>query len=352
MKKLTTLILAAFMIFIPLSAQEDVIPIGESEYSEEELEELYGLFGDLGINIEDLVDDTNFDAEEYDDYLTYDEDLNELINAVNSVLEQMGEDTLPANASIEEVFDTIDRYNLLDEEDSASPKSVESRLYENAETQYKALVKDEADLLSDEEEKILLNEMTSLTEWGNVFFATADYSWSGSTEDLAATLYENEFGKGASGAIFIIDMNKRNIWIHSDGNVNKIVTPNYCQSITDNIYKMATGGDYYSCASKAFTQINTLLAGGKISQPMKHISNYLIALIIALIICYIYMKKSPKTKDEKAQPKGDPIFNGTLNDISVKEGRLTTRVIQSSSGGGSRGGGGGGHSGGGGGHSF
>ncbi|MEE3315202.1 MAG: TPM domain-containing protein [Treponema sp.] len=352
MKKLITLILAAFMIFIPLSAQEDVIPIGESEYSEEELEELYDLFGDLGINIEDLVGDTNFDAEEYDDYLTYDEDLNELINAVNSVLEQMGEDTLPANASIEEVFDTIDRYNLLDEEDSASPKSVESRLYENAETQYKALVKDDADLLSDDEEKTLLEEIIPITTWGNIFFTTADYAWSGAPEEVAADMYEATFGEGTNGAIFLINMGNRKLTVYSDGAMHKIITPNYCQSITDNVYKLATSGDYYSCASQVFAQISTLLAGGKISQPMKHISNYLIALILALIICYIYMRKSPKTNDEKAQPKADPIFNGTLNDISVKEGRLTTRVIQSSSGGGSRGGGGGGHSGGGGSHGF
>ena len=146
-------------------------------------------------------------------------------------------------------------------------------------------------------------------------------------------------------------MDRRWLQIHTDGSVNKIVTPNYCQSITDNVYKMATIGDYYSCVSEAFKQMTTLLEGGKISQPMKHASNALFAIIIAMIICYIYMKSNGKTESERYQKPASPVFNGSLNNLTVTKGRLTSVTHSSSSGGGSRGGGGG-HSGGGGGHGF
>ncbi len=230
--------------------------------------------------------------------------------------------------------------------------SYESRLYENRETGFKSLIHDGADLFTDAEEKALLDELIPITQWGNVCVQTVDDSRGMSAATLARTLYDNTFMPETSGTLFLIDMDNRELRIHSDGDVYKIINNSYANSITDNVYKMASAGDYYDCVSAAFKQIGTLLDGGKITQPMKHISNALIALMLALIICYIYMKKSPKTKDEKSQPRPEPVFNGALDNISVEKGHLRTRVIQSSSGGGSRGGGGGGHSGGGGGHRF
>ena len=228
--------------------------------------------------------------------------------------------------------------------------------YTNEETGYTAAVLDQADLLTDADEQLLLDEMIPLTEWGNAIFCSSTTDRGSSAQDLAATIYEELFGHGASGSIFLIDMYRRRLEIHSDGTVYQTITADYAQSITDNIYRMAGSGDYYSCAVEAFRQMNTLLAGGRIRQPMKHASNYLLALTLALLICYLYMERSPKTDDEKAQPKADPVFKGTLAGISVTPGRLTKRIIESSSrgSGGSHhsGGGGGGHSGGGGGHGF
>ncbi|MBP5359426.1 MAG: TPM domain-containing protein [Treponema sp.] len=223
--------------------------------------------------------------------------------------------------------------------------------YTNNETRYTAIVRDGANIMSDEEEKKLLDDIKALTQWGNAIVYTT-YEGSGSSaEDFAATVYEDTFAPGENGAIFLIDMDRRWLQIHTDGSVNKIVTPNYCQSITDNVYKMATIGDYYSCVSEAFKQMTTLLEGGKISQPMKHASNALFAIIIAMIICYIYMKSNGKTESERYQKPASPVFNGSLNNLTVTKGRLTSVTHSSSSGGGSRGGGGG-HSGGGGGHGF
>lgn len=254
-----------------------------------------------------------------------------------------------------------DEYGYSDSEDYEEPYEYEAEesssyglTYENGATGYQAYVLDKAGLLSETEEELLLEDMIPITDWGNAFFCTSTESRGSSARDLAATLYEETFGYGASGTIFFIDMGRRQLEIHSDGEVYKTITSDYAQTITDNIYRMASGGDYYACASEAFRQMKTLLAGGKIRQPMKHASNALLALALSLFICYLYMAGSSKTASEKAQPKAGPVFKGDISNLDVIPGKLTSRTIQSSSSGrsGFSGGGGGGHSGGGGGHSF
>ncbi|MBP5158548.1 MAG: TPM domain-containing protein [Treponema sp.] len=227
-------------------------------------------------------------------------------------------------------------------------------MYENEDTGYVMAVLDWADLLSDEEENLLLDEMYALTEWGNAIFCSAESAEGSSAQDLAASIYEDLFGYGESGAIFFVDMYRRRLEIHSDGEVYKTITSDYAQTITDNIYRMASEGDYYSCAVEAFRQMATLLAGGRIRQPMKHASNALLALALSLFFCYLYMAGKSRTASEKSQPKAGPVFKGAISGLDVIPGRLTSHVIQSSSGGRGSGhsGGGGGHSGGGGGHSF
>ncbi|MBR7079658.1 MAG: TPM domain-containing protein [Treponema sp.] len=338
MKKFVTLLLASFMFLVPLTAQEDVIPLS---------------------------------IEDSDDYYSIEEDFQDLLSEVNALLVSLGEDELPADADLDDVIEVLDKYGLLDEDESGDGLYLDDgassvvttgydddedlsalRLYLNEETGFEAYIADDAGLLSEKEKDALLNDLIPITQWGNACFFTSDKNYGVSTEELAAEFYEQLYEPDTSGTIFLVDMNERMLWIHSEGEVYKTINDNYAQTITDNVYKLASASDYYGCASKVFGQIGTLLSGGKIAQPMKHISNYLLALILALIICFIYMKSSSKTQDEKAQPKAEPIFNGTLANISVTKGRLTSRTIQSSSGGGSRGGGGGGHSGGGGGHRF
>ncbi len=415
MKKILTLIFAslfAFSFLAPLSAQETDIPLDTSFLDETEdvdlpghfnpdtgntaiiiddadiisdnreenlLDELipvtdysnvllYTLNDDLGMSTQELAEDFISSVHEESDsvvglfinmskndlYLYLSGDIREKISdtkiqtIVDSSLEPAGNGDF--YGCVKTAFNQISA--LLSEGSVSAP--YEPLTYTNSETSLSAKVMDEADLLSAEEEKMLLSEMQNMTQWGNALFYTTTQNAGVSSQELAAITYERVFGKDSDGSIFLIDMNQRRLEIRSYGAVYGTITNDYAQTITDNIYKKASGGNYYDCASEAFKQMTTLLAGGKIRQPMKYISNYLLALALALIICYFYMRSQPKTSNEKAQPKADPVFNGTINNISVTKGRLSSRVIQSSSGGGGRsgGGGGGGHSGGGGGHSF
>lgn len=219
---------------------------------------------------------------------------------------------------------------------------------------YQVYISDDADLLTDSEEMELYTYMEPITKYGNVAFKTID-SNRYSTATYADNYYHQLFGT-ASGTLFIIDMDNREIYIFSDGAIYKRITKSYANTITDNVYKLATNGDYLACATKTFTQINTLLDGGHIAQPMKFITNGLLALILAFIINFIIIK----AKAQKAKTTNNELLRSIFSKCEVYNANQVfthqTKVYDppSSSGGsgGGGGGGGGGHSGGGGGHGF
>ena len=161
-------------------------------------------------------------------------------------------------------------------------------VYNNPQTGYSVYIDDDQDLLTDAEEQSLIEEMIPITEYGNVGFISCDNT-SESTASYSARRYSSLFGSD-SGAVLVIDMGQRMIYIKNNGAVSKIITNAYSNTITDNIYRYASDGDYYSCASAAFSQIYTVLRGGKIAQPMRYISAALLALVIGFLINYLFLR--------------------------------------------------------------
>lgn len=231
--------------------------------------------------------------------------------------------------------------------------------YTNPDTNYRTVIEDDAGLLSDEEITRLAAVMEGITEYGNVAFKTISSNSTG-TKSYAESFYKEKFGT-ASGTLFLIDMDNRQIWIQSDGAVYKVITKSYANTITDNVYREASKGDYFACANEAFTQIQTLLRGRHIMQPMKYISNALLAMILALLInfCYICIfSRLKKPKEEEIMKKIHKQFHATPPTATYTHQTKTYSPVSSGSdsGGSSSssgsGGGGGSSSGGGGGHSF
>ena len=227
--------------------------------------------------------------------------------------------------------------------------------YTNESTHYKALLEDDADLLSETEETALFEAMQPITEYGNVAFKSVDQN-STDTDSIAQIYYNKHFGSD-SGTVFVIDMDNRNIYIHSDGSMYRTITKSMAYTITDNVYTYATDGDYYSCAYHAYSQILTKMEGGKVAQPMKYTSNIFLALLLALLINYFFVKATSKAK----KVKDDELLSNLPMQCMVTNARTqfthqTKRYDPPSSsgggGGGRSGGGGGGRSGGGGGHRF
>ena len=228
--------------------------------------------------------------------------------------------------------------------------------YTNPDTNYVVYMNDEYDLLSDEEESRLIDEMIPLTEYGNAGFLSCENS-SESTSQYSARVYSSLFGT-ESGTLLVIDMGQRMLYIKSNGAISEIVSNAYSNTITDNIYRYASEGDYYTCASKAYVQVYTLLSGGKIAQPMRYISAALLALILGLMINYLIVRTVSKPRKADTEEIIDAAnVDFRLRDPAARHSHTTkvySPVRSSSGGGGSRGGGGGfsGGGGSGGGHRF
>ena len=223
------------------------------------------------------------------------------------------------------------------------------------------IIRDYADLLTDEEEEALFGHMLPVTKYGGAAFYTSDISVS-STESYARKCFRENFGTG-SGTLFLIDMYNRQIFIFSDGKIYTKITDAKAVTITDNAYRLAHSGDYAACANKVFDQISTLLEGGFIPQYMKHICNGLISFAIALLIVFFIanlrtrMQRDNEVRvfDEMAKKSfvvGDPVSSQLISIRKVRHVEESSGGGSSGGGGGSSGGGGGGSSGGGGGHGF
>lgn len=239
--------------------------------------------------------------------------------------------------------------------------------YKNPETGYVVYIDDGADLVTDEEEDSLVIQMKGITEYGNAAFITNEESHSKSTQYYTEDRYQELFSWD-SGTMFMIDMADREIFIHSDGEVYKIIGTDRAETITDNAYRSAGRGEYYACASLVFEQIQKVLEGGRIAQPMKYTSNAVLAIILALLLNYGLLSLSRRnyTKEIKSEEVLVHAVNSFIVGAAVEEFlRQTKRYIPPSSSGGSghhsggfhsSGGGfhssGGGHHGGGGGHRF
>ena len=232
-------------------------------------------------------------------------------------------------------------------------------VYTNSETGYSVIIEDDASLLSNDEKIQLAETMKDITPYGSVAFKSISYNPYSSTSSFVEKYYHSLFGTG-SGTVFLIDMDNRNIWIYSDGSIYSTITTAYANVITDNVYAYASDKDYFTCANKAFIQEAALLQGRRISQPMKYISNALLAIAIAILINYFIVRQTSRVRKASDNEIVNGVFaNNAFNNVSVNFIRQTrTYSPRSSSSSGSSGGhsggggGGGGHSGGGGGHSF
>ena len=228
--------------------------------------------------------------------------------------------------------------------------------YSYARNDFRTVIEDNEDLISAEEEILLEAKMEEITQFGNAAFITVE-QYSYETGTYAKNEYRRLFGT-ESGIVFVIDMGKRNIWIFSDGAIYRTITKPYANTITDNVYRYASRGEYFSCAYEAFDEVVTLLKGGRISQPMKYISNVLISMVLAVLINFILLVI--ERKEKKAEPVSALKAMTSAVGVTAVAKQLTRTKrslhVESSGGGGGSsgggGGGGGGSSGGGGGHSF
>ena len=220
-------------------------------------------------------------------------------------------------------------------------------------SKYQLIIEDDAHLLSDAEIEQLRDKMIPLTKYGHIAFKSIDQNDT-TASSFAANYYHDHFFS-ESGTLFLIDMDNRKIYVFSDGTNYQYITSSKANSITDNIYQYATDGDYYLCAYQAFDQMQTILEGGKIAEPMRYTSIFVISVVLSFFFNFLFVLSKSKIKSSSNHEivKGCNI-DFKLGDVHAEKTgthRVYSPVSDSSSSGGG-GGGGGGSSGGGGGHSF
>lgn len=226
---------------------------------------------------------------------------------------------------------------------------------------WRVYIADGADLLTDAEEEELFGIMKPGTEYGNMVFVTIDDAVGYNSSDYIEMLYQTtDVLQGTDAVIYIIDMDNRLLWISGYGSLKKIITPDYGNLITDNIYSYASQQDYGRCAKEGYRQIVAKLEGERIAGPLRTAGNFSIALILAAVLTFLFAYSTSASR----KANDADILNNIERRINMTNPNIvhtTTKKIydppssSSSSGGGgfrSSGGGGGGFHGGGGGHGF
>lgn len=224
-------------------------------------------------------------------------------------------------------------------------------------SKYKIVYDDGAGIIKSGKEDIIA-AMEKLSFCGNVGFITTDDITKSGT-DFFKEEYFRQFGS-ESGAIFYIDMYDRNLYIWTDGQLGDKLTIGACNTITDNVYRDASAGNYTQATLKAFDLMYRKAQSMTIPQPMKYTCNAIVALFASLFIVYLIIRSLNK---EKMPSSGEWLgyINYHCKAENVKS-TMTTCNVQNISGGGGgfhgghgggfHGGGGGFHGGHGGGHHF
>ncbi len=204
----------------------------------------------------------------------------------------------------------------------------------NYDSGYSVVINDEAKLLSEDEKSQLKTNMFPLTEYGNIVFLSTDYP--GKSQHQIAHDYYYGLFQTASGTVLLIDMYERIVYIYSDGDNLKTITKSKAEIITDNIYSYLSERQYYDGSRRAFSEVYTLLEGGKIAEPMRFISNILVSIIIGFSATFIYAFKNSRiassSSDElMANVKKKALFN-SFNVVKTGERKEYSPLVTSTGG--------------------
>lgn len=241
---------------------------------------------------------------------------------------------------------------------SAVPVFASAERRTDAASGFAWVIDDEAGYFNESELRELGSLLSRITPYCNAVLATTESHPYSSTFDYAEHCFDDLFDRDADGIVFVIDRDLNEIFLYTNGSIRRTITDSRAYSITDNTYIYATAAhdyDYGRCSAKTLEQVQALLEGRKIAEPMKYICSALLAVIVALLANYfiaMFLSRSRRANIRE-------ILTGTYNDVRVNDPKAvfvnqTKRYSprsSGSSGGGRSGGGGGGRShGGGGGH--
>jgi|GEM_PF-1156098 Beta-propeller domains of methanol dehydrogenase type len=146
-------------------------------------------------------------------------------------------------------------------------------------------IEDNAELFSESEQAALRKYMEPLAELCPTALVTISNAEGMSHEDSAEAAYDRIF-PGRKGILFFIDMDHRSLRLQK-GYENHLLTTSKCNTIMDNVYRLASREEYFACAKEVFSEVTEVMGGRSIHEPMKHLSNALIALCLGLLTAFL-----------------------------------------------------------------
>ncbi len=270
---------------------------------------------------------------------------------------------MPCAVVVAAPIDAFAASSSIESHADATVSSIESQVEVTAENAYDLVYDDQAGLIWNPKEKEELRaQMGKMTDEMHVIFYTTEEYSSKSIDEQCEEYVAERYGwsKRDPAVMFAIDMYHRQIYLYCTGPVRYVISDSDALTITDNVYRMATKGDYAGCAKEAFAEAHALAEGYAIKRPMKVINNVLIALFLGFLGNYLVLKIARSVYRRKFTYRRNAVRGAVKIHTKTSKKHVRTYHYTEDSGGGSSGGGGfsgggGGFSGGGssgGGHSF
>ena len=214
-----------------------------------------------------------------------------------------------------------------------------------------AVLRDDADLLSANEEAALLKQMEAVTQkHGAAIIIVTVTSFDGSSsKSFANNLYDtNHYGIGANrdGVMLVLSIEDREFWILSNGFAGNAISNSKISTITDAITPYLSDG-MYNAAFQTFTDESEYYLNGYLNGfPFPLGKNLLISLVVGFVIGLItvlIMKGQLKSVRMQNQAN-NYVKQGSMHltashDLYLYRHVSRVRRQNSSSGSGSRGGG-------------
>lgn len=128
-------------------------------------------------------------------------------------------------------------------------------------------VYDQAGLFNGIEADQLLGKAEELSEkWERDFVVVTASDTEGKSAREYADDFYDEKGYGTtgknSGVLFLVDMEHREMYVSTFGDMQLYITDKRLEDILDAGYEEASQGDYYGCVSNMMAGVNSCLAGG------------------------------------------------------------------------------------------
>ncbi len=252
--------------------------------------------------------------------------------------------TIKVNASTQ-TFERTEENLLIPDEIEVTEKNKELIL-KTPSINEKEKIYDFAELLTEEEEKIIYGKILKYIDetFLDLAIVTINDNNKNSSMEYADDFYDYNFFK-ENGSLFLIDMDTRNIWISTKGKAITIYTDEKINNINENIYKYFSDEKYNEGITKFIELFKDYESDKKYNAIKKEqnkgkyiIISLVVSTLITLIIMIILVTKNKlvqKATTADSYINNDKIQIKQISDIFKGRHVSKTKIESSSSSGGS-----------------